>query len=119
MSVILGVVLLIVSYLIGSFGFSNIFLCGLFAIPTLKNFKKVGFILPETPIYRKYLTPIIFWVIILCTYICFFTLLAKDYFVFVLIGLIVSALVALFRPIPDENTREEFLQQIDKYIIDR
>jgi uncharacterized membrane protein YgaE (UPF0421/DUF939 family) len=56
----IAIVLAVVAFVIGVFGFSQIFICLFFAIPTSFTLKRQGKVSKDMPVLKQYLPTIIF-----------------------------------------------------------
>lgn len=62
---IIGIIIAVVAFIVGVFGFSQIFICLVFAIPTSQRLKRDGTFRSDMPVFRKYLPPVLIWACIL------------------------------------------------------
>lgn len=116
MQYIVGAFLMFLSLFVGFLGFSQIFICMFFAIPSSLKLKKLGVFIPETPIFKKYIPPIIIWSLVLFVYLTLARHFAHGYAVYVIGGLSGAMLIALFNSGDNKNNIDDFMEGNAQYL---
>lgn len=112
----MNIVILALSWLVGVFGFSQIFTCLFFAIPILNDMKKQGVLHKDTPVYKKYLIPALFWIIIISSYITILFICANRFFLYAVIIMMFTAIISFFN-FANNNDFNELFEQNKQYMI--
>lgn len=114
----IGIVIGAVAFVIGIFGFSQIFICLFFAIPTSYRLIKDGAFVSDMPVLKKYMPTIFIWIIILFIMAVLSFNYLNQYTMYILAGYLISSVIALLNNGANKNNIAEFIEQNSQYIKD-
>lgn len=113
---IIGIITAVVTFVVGVFGFSQIFVCLVFAIPTSQRFKRDGTFRSDMPVFKKYLPPVLIWVCILAAFYYLVSRYLDEYMTYALVAMIAAAIISLLNSGANKNNVEEFIEQNSDYM---